>query len=348
MRQITFYLLFILILLFIIISNLNKTDASKLPLKNKEQVQYSLWLVDWKYKQSLEETKKVNDQLTNIQLFTTYFNSTNDLYQTNESKKLIESTFSNTDFNNNHIYLTIINDQFVTETKVNQKSTTLLENLLSTSEARKNHINQIVALAKQYPFDGVEIDYEKISTELIPSYNSFLQELNSALKTENLSLRVVLESRFPIEKQYENLPSDAQYIIMAYNLYGYHSGPGPKVDYPFLDKLVTRINKTKLDINIALATGGFSWKNGIANQVTEQDVENILQQYNPQQFREPKSDVLHFTYSDHENNLVEVWYADDTTLDSWIKYLNSKNINKISLWRSGGLSENTLNMISNK
>nr|WP_198044755.1 glycosyl hydrolase family 18 protein [Lysinibacillus timonensis] len=303
----------------------------------------SLWLVDWNYKASIEEASYINKGIENIQLFTTYFDQDYNLYQSHDAKQLIDQTFSHNALKSNDVYLTIINDQFISQHQVIQKNPEILTNLLSTKLTKEEHIQQIIKIAKQYPYEGVEIDYEKIPIDSVQAYCAFLEELNRELKKINLSLRVVLEPSFPIESA--DLPQDIQYVVMAYNLFGYHSGPGPKLNYEYLEKLTNKLSKTNLDVSIALATGGFKWSDKEIDDLTEQEVQQIIDDYPVNPSKDPYSDAMYFTYTDRNNNQHEVWYANNSTLQAWISYLKSKNFYEISIWRAGGLSTNTLDLL---
>src|SRR5690606_32889434 len=116
----------------------------------------------------------------------------------------------------------------------------------------------IVALVEAYDLDGVEIDYERIGDGDWDNMTAFIAALYQELSARGLSLRVVLEPRAPIERL--SLPRGPVYVMMAYNLYGSHSGPGPKADDAFIRQLAKRMDRLPGSQNrIAFATGGFDW-----------------------------------------------------------------------------------------
>ena len=47
---------------------------------------------------------------------------------------------------------------------------------------------------------------------------------------KDVTLHVVLEPRFPFDVK---LPDGPHYTVMAYNVHGYHSGPGAKATFLF-------------------------------------------------------------------------------------------------------------------
>lgn len=305
----------------------------------------SLWLVDWDYEASIEEATSILNYIDNILLFGTYFTESGHFKQTEQFSTMIDLVFDNKQFLEKNLYVTIVNDQFLNDGTVIQKSPELLRELLSTTENRQHHIDDIIQLANNYTIHGVEIDYEKIPTDLIDDYIQFIEELDSELHKLNLQLRVILEPGFPIE-QYD-LPKEPQYVVMAYNLHGYHSDAGPKADLKFLDELATKFPNDSNRVEIALATGGFSWQDSTVTSLNEQEIKELIQTYNPTIKRDENSMANTFTYND-DSNTVEVWYADEETLLLWIEQLVEKgNYNSFSFWRAGGLSEKTLNRIVN-
>lgn len=308
-------------------------------------IRTSLWLVDWAYETSIEETSESIENIDNILLFTTYFTESGDFHQTDYSTKLIDHVLKEKDLSEKDIYLTIINDQFMSDGTIVHKSPELLKKLLSTSTSRREHIEQILAYVKNYPIDGIEIDYERIPPDLTEEFLLFAKDLDKALDDAGLALRILIEPSFPVDRY--PLPEMLNYVVMAYNLYGYHSGPGPKTDYQFLDSLVEKFPNYERNIGIALATGGFSWQGGTVKGLTNQQIQDLIDEYNPQQSRDEKSGAMFFKYKESGENF-EVWYADSTTLTLWSEHLlENGEYTDFSFWRAGGLTEETLATFEN-
>src|SRR5699024_7885597 len=113
-----------------------------------------------------------------------------------------------------------------------------IEKKSKSTSKRKKHIKSIMKLAENETIDGIEVDYENIPEDLIEDYVKFIEDLSKATEEQDVSLRVVLEPSFPVEDV--DLPEEPLYSVMAYDLYGTHSGPGPKADDEFLDGLASR------------------------------------------------------------------------------------------------------------
>src|SRR5699024_10459351 len=221
-----------------------------------------------------------------------------------------------------------------------QKNPDLLLQLLATETSRTEHIEELLEYAVQFPITGVEIDYEKIPPNLFAAYQSFIKELHGALQDVGLQLRVVLEPGYPIEEY--ALPEGPQYVVMAYNLHGYHSGPGPKANNVFLDELALAFKDKSSKLEFALATGGFSWQGEMIQSLTENDVEQLIKEQNPTIETDNKSNAKWFRYINEEGEEVEVWYADATTLGAWTNRLIEQGAHEaVSIWRAGGLPQET-------
>ena len=52
--------------------------------------------------------------------------------------------------------------------------------------------------------------------------------------------------------------------------------------------------------------------------------------------RDDQSGALYFRYMDDLNQSHEVWFADEVTIETWIKEAQKEQINQFALWRLGG------------
>jgi spore germination protein len=152
----------------------------------------------------------------------------------------------------------------------------------------------------------------------------------------------VLESRSPISKG--DLPSGPEYVMMAYNLYGQGTDPGPKADNQFIRDLAAKMNSLKGDKCMAFATGGFDWdSNGTVQDLTESDAYDLSKNSHDLQ-RDTQSGALHFTYQ-AKDGIHTVWYADGETLAGWFNLSRSLGYGNVALWKMGGNRPETLQML---
>lgn len=304
----------------------------------------SAWVVDWQGEAGISETRQANGSIDQISLFAAYFDGSGDVYLTEESAELIDAAFEEAATSESTMLLTIVNDQYLNDGRVVQKNPVILREILETRESRSMHVKQIMGHVSAYPFSGVELDYEKIPKELIGPYLEFLEELRNALSEKGFSLRVVLEPGFPSGT--ENLPKGIEYTVMAYNLHGPHSEPGPKADFAFIRRLTENFPKGSRDVGMALAAGGFSWGNGDVKALTERQAIELAENSGSPVIRDDRSGALYFKYEDGGQE-TEVWYADAKTLKQWMdEFYKGGGYTDFSIWRMGGLSDETLALLS--
>ncbi len=339
-------MLFICIaLLFITACSNSKEQPAKAKeeFNDKEKLRLSIWLPEWQNKSAMKDVENSQLGLQDIRVFGAYFNSKDELLLTENAIDMLQK--AKQQFNDSHhVILTLIND-YVTENAPSvQKDSTLLHRLLQDSSARQKHIGNILRVVEQYQVNGIEIDYEKVAKEDLQNYILFLEELYQELSKKDVTLHVVLEPRFPFDVK---LPDGPHYTVMAYNVHGYHSGPGAKATFSFLDDLVKKIKKSNQDLAIAFATGGFDWvAQGKTVALTELEAEQLLADRKAAKQRDQASGAVYFSYVDDNNVSHEVWYADQETLEKWVTYVQKKSYHDVVLWRAGGLGEKTIEWIA--
>lgn len=316
------------------------------PIKAVPPLQLSTWVVDWQWEASINDLKQLSNGLNSFQVFAAYFDEQDKLYFTNEMQTAMPQfldTSKQMGFKN--IDLTIVNDRINTDGTSIQKDSKIITRIIATKESREEHINEMMNVINQYELHGVEIDFEKVREKDWKKLITFYSELYQRLHKEGKTLRIVLEPRTPIEKL--KLPKGPTYVMMAYNLYGTHSGPGPKADFAFLTKLTKKMSKLPGKPIVALATGGFDWaENSKTTSITEKQAAELALKSNSPIKHDSASGSIHFTYLDENNMKHTVWYADSETLSQWITKLKKNGYHKVAIWRLGELGEETLKMLN--
>ena len=187
-------------------------------------------------------------------------------------------------------------------------------------------------LAEQCGVQELEIDYEALGrdAELWAQFAVFIERAYSACDARGIALRVVLSWDAP---RYMSLPSGPEYVVMCYNLYGYHSGPGPKADFDFLARTAELYRPYAASVRMAFATGGFDWTDGGVRALKQQEAEELLAEADATVMRDTDSAALCATFRQAGEDHT-VWYADGTTLEAWADVMNE--FAGIDLFRLGG------------
>lgn len=230
-------------------------------------------------------------------------------------------------------YLSFINDVMQEDGTAQQKSPDFLEQVLKDDALGDKLIDDMVSQTKKWGLDGIELDYENIhkGEDLWDDYLGFLTRLYDRTKQEDLLLRVVLGAYAPVE-EYAFIPGP-QYVVMCYNLYGTHSGPGAKADEDFLKEMAERYSE--MDVAFAVANGGFEWdeQGSAVRSLTAYNAKSLAKENGAEPVRDV-SGALSYTYTADDGQHT-VWYGDDETMRQWEEWLvqyTGHDI-EVDLWR---------------
>jgi len=293
----------------------------------------SFWITYWDDERGYEELELINDNEASLIYFAAYFDSQDQLFIPESLLNLKEKEL------NYKTYLSFVNDIYLENDDSLLKDKNLLWRILSDEAARGQHEDDVIKLAIDNGFDGIEIDYEGIKDDdqLWQYFALFCNELYRKTEKTNLDLRILFEPSSPVNQL--ELPEGPRYIMMCYNLYGKHSEPGPKANEVFIRQMIVKMIDVPGQHGFALATGGYDWEeHGEITEVTESDVDRIIARYNPTLYRDKDSRSVYFEYTDAQNVMHEVWYADHTTLKYWKSIVDKAGNYDVSIWRLGGNS----------
>ena len=295
-----------------------------------EEFGSSAWLAYWDVDSALREVRELPDSFESLICFEAYFDLDGNWILPPESKQLLEEMKAL----DVPVYLSLVNDVQQEDGSFKQKSKDFLVQQLSTPAARSAHIVKIMQLIRSQGVKGLEIDYENIKKdkELWAAFTAFIKQLYPILSHNGISLRVVMECGAP---EYAEFPAGPIYSCMCYNLYGYHSGPGPKADIAFLRELGESWKAIPGEVHMAFATGGFLWEGKTVERAfTELEAEEWLNQQNVKPERDSASGALKAVVSGDKK--YTAWYADGETLEIWRDTLRSMGYTHFDLFRLGG------------
>ena len=297
----------------------------------------SAWIAYWDLNSGEKDLARLGKKVGKLVYFAAFFDELDRLFvpqqlQDVKNEQLRKKHHAET-------YLSVVNDKKNLSGSVVLKDTELLKRVLATDDLIDKHIADIIGLALKGEYDGIEIDYERVWKDEVVSkqFVKFVNRIALKARENNLQLRIVLEPNSPFaSKQFVAGP---EYVIMFYNLFGTHSGPGPKANKEFIDKLLGRIAELPGEKTAAFSLGGCIWgSDGKKQYITEQEAITYAKAYDATPRRDEASQSLYFQY-ENENVTYHIWYADVITLNYWQKLAKDKGIKNISLWRLGGNPE---------
>jgi spore germination protein YaaH len=308
--------------------------------------------------QALQEANAQKKGLESVQIFAVYFDRMDrpflperiESWIEEESAGFLEKFSQEPKGVQIPVHLSIVNDIYDPKGS-DFKNSDLVSRLLRDSETRARHIADLLAILSRWPFDGLEIDYERVRAEDWKSFLDFCGELHAELKARNKVLRVILE---PQERFYASpFPEGPEYVIMAYNLFGAHSGPGPKANPKFIRRIASWVNSMETKPRLALATGGFIWDEGQkpgkqAQSLTESEAHLLYQREGITPERDPASGYLVFKFPSDSKNPKTVWFADGETLAFLADAARQSGFADFALWSFAGNRRYSLDQWKNE
>lgn len=304
------------------------------PLKSGSHppVTKSAWVVSWDKEKGWEAYDKTKERWGSVSYFAVTFDEKGALKVPADLPKIEGIPF----------YLTFVNDVTKSNGHSTEKDTDILRDVLRDEHARRAHVKDILAMAEACGADGIDIDYERIGKdpELVRKFAQFTQLLYLESIPAHKKIRIILEPSMPMDAPYSVGP---EYVVMLYNLYGLHSGPGPKADRPFIERTIQKMQALPGKKAVAFSNGGCLWKDagllglvkGTPRFITTEEAACLRDAHEAKEERDKASAALHFSYQE-DGHTYEVWYADEETLDAWTTLAANRGIPSVSLWRLGG------------
>ena len=295
---------------------------------------YGAWLPYWEYASSMQELSALNGKLDEAVAFECLFDTADRPLMLPDSVTLLSGMQTELSGTDTALYLSIVNDIQLAPDQFDNKNADLLRRLFQDDASMASHLEALVNLVDEYQLSGLELDYENLQGDapLWQNYMTFVQRLWAVCDRDGVRLRVVLPWDAP---KYATLPAGPEYSVMCYNLYGYHSGPGPKADIAFLQQTCALYQPLGLSVRMAFATGGFDWHGGKIDALTQQQAQTALDAANVTPVRDAASGALTATWqADGETH--EVWYADGKTLAIWRDTCAASGFTSFDLFRLGG------------
>ncbi|HHW39949.1 MAG TPA: hypothetical protein GXX19_02145 [Syntrophomonadaceae bacterium] len=216
--------------------------------------------------------------------------------------------------------------------------------LLNSKEARSSLIGSIVDLVRREKFQAVNLDFESVAPEDRDAYNTFLAELSQALKQSQTGLMVAVPAKerevsWLAAYDYGEIARYAdQIVVMAYDQHYRTGTPGPIAPLDWVGRVISYAKQQVPAGKIILGLGiyGYDWPEGQpAKSLSYQEAENLAASRNVKVQWDPVACLPHFTYSDENGTVHQVWYENRYSLKAKLDLAANQGLAGVSIWRLG-------------
>jgi peptidoglycan-N-acetylglucosamine deacetylase len=231
-------------------------------------------------------------------------------------------------------------------------------NLLKDPGNRASLCRQILRFFTAYPvYRGLSLDFESLSDDADPAYQSFIQELGADMHAHMLVLYV----NTPIATSDEDLKQIAAtsdgIILMNYDQHQVTSDPGPIASQEWFVGNLTRVLKIVPKERLICAVGnyGYDWtlsipaapkkgshKSPAAPQVVNTEDLSVSDTWSRASDADADLDLdydtlnPHFEYIDEDSNQRHiVWFLDGVTILNELRAARQLGLSTFALWRLG-------------
>lgn len=244
--------------------------------------------------------------------------------------------------------------------------------VLSVTSKRANLINQVIAEVLQADIDGINLDFELISTECGVHYIQFVRELSVKCRQNGIVFSINNYVPQPYNEHYdlEEQGIIADYVvIMAYDEHtegSYEAGSVSSYGYvkqgisdalevvpkeklvagiPFYTRLWFETPKTEEELAEQEGTEAANYKDKVSSTAMGMDdAQQALQEAGVQTEWDDNAKQYYAAW-EADGGVYKIWLEDSTSLEEKLKLVKSNNIAGVAEWRLGWENSGVWDMI---
>ncbi len=236
-------------------------------------------------------------------------------------------------------WVTVVNDTRLSIDSAIVKDPDLIHGIIADPARRVAHARELAERVAAAGFRGLHLDYERLPETDTLDFREFVAALRLELELRGLGLEAVLEpERGPLPEV-----RSTSVTIMAYDLFGTHSGPGPRSTPAYISQLGSRAAvDADSAATLALAVRGFAWEPGGEVRSLDWAVAQQLADETPHLSRGMVDRVPSARLDDG----TELWFEDpESLLSKWEAGWGS-GFRRLAIWRLGGNDERLFDLLS--
>ncbi|PSR23756.1 MAG: glycoside hydrolase [Sulfobacillus acidophilus] len=215
------------------------------------------------------------------------------------------------------------------------------DRFLRSQTTRSMAIHNIVALVKAKKYAGAQIDFQLLKSTDRADLTTFMQQLDKAMpKGTVLSMSVVpLTSGNGQSAAYNFAALDKavdSMVLMAYDLHGSGTPPGPVAPYAWVKKSITTALKAGIQpskLYLGIADYGYLWTNG-STAATTIPLKVMHQHKYGIYTWNPRDKDAYDKYTVNGNTHI-IWFENDRAAADRIALAKQYHLGGVAVWRIG-------------
>lgn len=216
--------------------------------------------------------------------------------------------------------------------------------VLNTTSSRDNLVNNMIAKAIAYNLDGINVDFEQVSTDAKDGYVEFIKELS--IKCENNDLILSVDNYPPTASSlHYNRKIQAQYadylIVMAYDEHYAGSGEaGSNASISFVNKAVSdslkEVPKSQLILGMPFYSRIWTTKDGTLSTETiaMKNISSYIKSHNAQESWQDDLGQNYVEFSE-DGATKQLWVEDEKSLALKLGVMKDNDLAGGAFWKEG-------------
>jgi spore germination protein YaaH len=238
--------------------------------------------------------------------------------------------------------------------RINCQRPTVLHRILTDPSTRATWLDQLDALAAEYGYDGLSIDFEAGVATDRAAMTAFVRDLSDRLHADGRKVSIAVSPKIreilnhPRSGifDYAALAQSADYVfLMAWGIHWSTSAPGPQDDARWVRQVVDYVSTIPGHEKFIYGTNLYAldWPVGtrVADAFEYQDLVPRLPGLGARITLDPVTDNYQALYTDAAGVAREVWYPDAATTGRRIRLAKEAGLGGVGFWRLGREDQRT-------
>ena len=303
------------------------------PDQRRARAKTSAWIVTWDRTRVITSLRSSQDRLGRISPYWFRLRQDGSRVENRDAGAMDREVLSIAQAGAIDIVPTVTNELDATRTAI----------VLATARTRTRHVTQLVNLAANARFTGIDVDYENVATVDRANFTSFIQELGRELRERDRTLTVSLPATLDAASTAYDLRAIGaaadEVRVLAYEYSPYCGGAGPIAPIDWVERVLRHVIETvpRRKVVLGVPLYGYDWPpTGCAVSRTWRDTTSIrLRRDGVLAWSVPwQSRRMRYTTGQGVRRIV--WFEDSTSTTAKAKLVEELRIKGVSLWRIGG------------